>query len=316
MTDSDQRHRFMTILCFGLVYFFWGSTYLAIDIAVAGIPPALMCAMRFIVAGILMLAFCHWKGENIFYSRERLWQLAIIGLLLLTGGNMTLAYAEQYVPTGLASLLIASIPLWMILQGTFLLEDHHLPLQGFLGLALGVGGTVVLLWPQLHETTTLGRKELWYSLALIVGSFSWALGSVLTKRWKTGASLGAAGWQITFAGLGCLLFADLKGNLTHPHIPWAMRSVWAVIYLVVCGSLIGYTAYIWLLAHVQTSKVSTYAYVNPIVAVFLGWIVLHEKVDRFILIGSAIVIASVAIVNTATVKTKQPATVPAETAGD
>ena len=304
----------MTILCFGLVYFFWGSTYLAIDIAVEGIPPALMCATRFLIAGVLMLAYCHWKGENIFYSRERLWQLAIIGLLLLTGGNMTLAYSEQYVPTGLASLLIASIPLWMILQGTFLLEDHHLPLQGFLGLALGVGGTFVLLWPQLHETTTFGRKELWYSLALLAGSFSWGLGSVLTKRWKTGSSLGAAGWQITFAGFGCLLFAGLRGDFTHEQ--WPIRSVAAVAYLIICGSLIGYTAYIWLLAHVQTSKVSTYAYVNPIVAVFLGWLVLHEKVDRFILIGSAIVIASVVIVNSATVRAKQPATVPAETAGD
>ena len=316
MTDPDQRHRFMTILCFGLVYFFWGSTYLAIDIAVEGIPPALMCALRFLVAGVLMLAYCHWKGENIFYSSERLWQLAIIGLLLLTGGNMTLAYAEQYVPTGLASLLIASIPLWMILQGTFLLEDHHLPLQGFLGLALGVGGTVVLLWPQLHETTMLGRKEFLYSLALIAGSFSWGLGSVLAQRWKTGASVSAAGWQVTFASAGCFLFAALKGDFAHPHTPWPMRSIWAFIYLVVCGSLIGYTAYIWLLAHVQTSKVSTYAYVNPIVAVFLGWIVLHEKIDRFILTGSAVVIASVVLVNSATAKTKSPATVPAETAGD
>lgn len=313
MTASEQRTRFLTILCFGLVYFFWGSTYTAIDIAVEGIDPAVMCTMRFLIAGSLMLAYCRLKGENIRYSRARLGKLAVIGLLLLTGGNMTLAYAEQYVPTGLASLLIASIPLWMILQGTFLLEDHHLPLQGLGGLALGVFGTFVLLWPQLHETSMLGRKELWFSLALLAGSFSWGLGSVLTQRWKTGSSLSTAGWQIIFAGVGCLGFAALRGNLHAAH--WPIRSLAAVAYLIVCGSLIGYTAYIWLLGHVTTSKVATYAYVNPIVAVFLGWFVLHEHVDRFILIGSLIVIVSVILVNSASAKTKNDA-MPADAGAD
>jgi drug/metabolite transporter (DMT)-like permease len=313
MTAAEQHRQFLTILCFGLVYFFWGSTYLAIDIAVKGIPPALMCATRFLIAGGVMLAIAKLKGESLRYSHERLGKLAVIGLLLLTGGNMTLAFAEQYVPTGLASLLIASIPLWMILQGTFLLEDHHLSLQGILGLALGVCGTFILLWPQLHETTTLGRKELWFSLALLAGSFSWGLGSVLTKRWKTGTAFSAAGWQVMFAGVGCLLFAGLKGDLRQQH--WPLPSVGAVAYLIVCGSLIGYTAYIWLLGHVATAKVSTYAYVNPIVAVFLGWLILHEHVDRFILAGSLIVIVSVVIVNSAEVKTKH-AVITAETGGD
>jgi drug/metabolite transporter (DMT)-like permease len=313
MTSEEQHRRSLTILCFGLVYFFWGSTYLAIDIAVAVIPPALMCSMRFLVAGGLMLGYTWWKGENIRFSGAQLGKLAIIGLLLLTGGNMTLAYAERYVPTGLASLLIASIPLWMILQGAFLLEDHHLPLQGFLGLALGVCGTFTLLWPQLHQTTILGRKELWFCFALLAGSFSWGLGSVLTKRWKTGSSLGTAGWEVTIAGLGCLLIAALKGDFGQGH--WPARSLAAVAYLVVCGSLVGYTAYIWLLGHVTTSKVSTYAYINPIVPVFLGWLVLHEHVDRFILAGSLIVIVSVVLVNSAAVKTKQPV-MPAETCGD
>lgn len=313
MTSEEQHRRFLTIFCFGLVYFFWGSTYLAIDIAVAGIPPALMCSMRFLIAGGLMLGYSWLKGENIRYSGAQLGKLAVIGLLLLTGGNMTLAFAELYVPTGLASLLIASIPLWMILQGSVLLEDHHLPLQAFLGLGLGVCGTFILLWPQLHHTTILGRKELWFCFALLAGSFSWGLGSVLTKHWKTGSSLSTAGWEVTIAGLACLLIAGLKGDFGQGH--WPARSLAAVAYLIVCGSLVGYTAYIWLLGHVTTSKVATYAYVNPIVAVFLGWLVLHEHVDRFILAGSLIVIISVVIVNSAAVKTKQPV-VPAETCGD
>jgi drug/metabolite transporter (DMT)-like permease len=313
MTALEQRQRFLTILCFGLVYFFWGSTYLAIDIAVQHIPPAVMCAIRFLIAGSLMLAYCRLRGESIRYSPERLGKLAIIGLLLLTGGNMTLAFAEQYVPTGLAALLIASIPLWMLLQGTFLLNDHRLPLQGFVGLGLGVFGTFVLLWPQLHKTSELGRKELWFSLALLAGSFSWGLGSVLTKRWKTGSSLSTAGWQIIFAGLGCFLFASMRNDFGRAD--WSRTGLAAVAYLIICGSLVGYTSYLWLLGHVATSKVSTYAYVNPIVAVFLGWLVLHERVDRFILAGSLIVIASVVLVNSSAIKTN-PAARSAETGAD
>jgi drug/metabolite transporter (DMT)-like permease len=149
----------------------------------------------------------------------------------------------------------------------------------------------------------LGRRELFASISLLGGSFSWALGSVLSKRWQSGMDVfSAIAWQVTAAGAANLLFALAAGDFS--RVTWTTRGVSAVLYLVVCGSWIGYTAYIWLLEHVPTSKVSTYAYVNPVVAVFLGWLILHERVDRFILMGSAIVVLSVILVTSAQVKRK------------
>jgi drug/metabolite transporter (DMT)-like permease len=300
MSSDQRRHRFLTILCFGLVYVFWGSTYLGIDIAVEHIPPALMCGVRFLIAGTLMLLYCRFKGQNVSFNSKQMVQLAVIGVLLLVGGNLTLSYAEQYVSTGLSALLVAITPLWFLVLDTLLLGDHRISARGLAGLALGAVGTIVLLWPELTVTGKLGRKELWYSLGLLGSSFTWAFGSVLSKRWQPGqASLSAAGWQMTFAGLANMLYAAL--NRDFARAVWTPRGLGAVAYLVVGGSWIGYTSYIWLLGHVPTSKVSTYAYVNPVVAVFLGWLVLKEPVDKFILAGSAIVVASVVLVTSAKV---------------
>jgi drug/metabolite transporter (DMT)-like permease len=290
---------------FGLVYLFWGSTYLGIGIAVEHIPPALMCATRFTAAGVIMLAYCLVAGKNIRYSARELLQLAIVGNLLLMGGNLTLSYAERYVPTGLSALLIAIVPLWFLVLDSLLLGHHRVSGRGLMGLALGLSGTVVLLWPQLHATGALGRRELWYALALNGGAFLWAFGSVLSKKWQSGGpSFGATSWQVFFAGMGNLIFALFNHDFA--HVVWTTRGLAAVGYLIVGGSLIGYTAYIYILGHAPTAKVSTYAYVNPVVAVFLGWLVLHEKIDAYIFAGSAIVIASVIVVTSASVTKKSP----------
>jgi drug/metabolite transporter (DMT)-like permease len=164
-----------------------------------------------------------------------------------------------------------------------------------------------LLWPKLTSTGTLGAKELGWALALLGGSFSWALGSVLSKRWQSDEvdPFSGTAWQVTFAGLVNLIFALLVEDRS--QIVWTKRGVAAIVYLIICGSWIGYTAYIWLLRHVPTSKVSTYAYVNPVVAVFLGWLVVNERVDRFILAGSSVVIASVVLVTSAKLKRRNVA---------
>jgi drug/metabolite transporter (DMT)-like permease len=292
----------MVILAFGLVYLFWGSTYLAIDIAVQTIPPALMCALRFSIAGIVMLAVCAATGRQVLYSPRQLALAAIVGLLLLMGGNLTLSYAELAVSSGLAALIVAITPLWFLVLDSLLLGDHHISARGKAGLLLGILGLFVLVWPQLLAGS-LGRRELWASISLIGGSFTWALGSVLSKRWQSGMDVfSSTGWQVLAAGAGNFVFALFSRDLQ--HVTWTTRSLTAVGYLVVCGSWIGYTAYIWVLEHVPTSKVSTYAYVNPVVAVFLGWLVLHERVDGFILAGSAIVVLSVILVTSAKVKAK------------
>ncbi|HUD63134.1 MAG TPA: EamA family transporter [Candidatus Sulfotelmatobacter sp.] len=292
----------MVILAFGLVYLFWGSTYLGIDIAVQTIPPALMCGLRFSIAGVVMLTVCVATGRRILHSPRQIVLAAVVGLLLLMGGNLTLSYAELSVSTGLAALIIAITPLWFLVLDSLLLGDHHISGRGKAGLALGIAGLFVLFWPEL-QAGALSHREFWASLSLLGGSFSWALGSVLSKRWQSGMDVfSATGWQMTAAGVGNFLFAVLNRDFS--RVTWTARGLGAVLYLVVCGSWVGYSAYIWLLEHVPTSKVSTYAYVNPVVAVFLGWLVLHERVDRFILAGSAIVILSVILVTSAKVKEK------------
>ena len=288
------------ILAFGLVYLFWGSTYLAIDIAVQSIPPALMCGVRLSIAGVVMLAVCAATGRRIWYSARQIALASVVGVLLLMGGNLTLSWAELSVPSGLAALIIAITPLWFLVLDSLLLGHHNISWRGKVGLALGIVGLFVLFWPELHSSSPMGRRELWASISLLGGSFSWALGSVLSKRWQSGMDIfSATAWQVTAAGAANFLFAFAVEDFS--HVLWTARGVGAVMYLIVCGSWIGYTAYIWLLKHVPTSKVSTYAYVNPVVAVFLGWLVLRERVDRFIFLGSVIVVLSVILVTSAKV---------------
>ena len=288
------------------MYLFWGSTYLAIDIAVEHIPPGLMCATRFTIAGLLMLGYCVLSGKNIRYSPRELLQFAIIGTLLLMGGNLTLSYAELYIPSGLAALLVAIVPLWFLVLDSLLIGHHRVSGRGLAGLGLGFVGTLVLLWPQLNATGAVGRRELWWSLALLGGSLSWAFGSVLSKKWQSGPpAFAGAAWQVFFAGLANFIFAFVHRDFG--HAVWTARGIGAISYLVVCGSLIGYTAYIYILGHAPTAKVSTYAYVNPVVAVFLGWLVLHESIDRYIVAGSAIIITSVILVTSASVTRKASA---------
>jgi drug/metabolite transporter (DMT)-like permease len=318
MSNAASPSRWKVIVAFGLVYVFWGSTYLGIGIAVEQIPPGVMCAARFLTAGSVMLAYCALTGRRIRFSARQLGHLAAVGILLLMGGNLTLSYAERIVPTGLSALLIAVSPLWFLVLDSLLLGDHHIARRGKVGLAIGIAGVVVLIWPDLLHPKSLGHRELWWLLGLQLGSFSWALGSVLSKKWQTAATdpFGAIAWQMVFAGIANLIFALLVEKPS--NVTWTFRGVAAILYLVVFGSWIGYTAYIWLLQHVPTSKVSTYAYVNPVVAVFLGWLVLHERIDHYILMGSAIIVASVVLVTSAKISTRTAAEeLPAvEAAGD
>jgi len=246
-------------------------------------------------------------GRGIRYNRTQLAHLAIVGLLLLMGGNLTLSYAERVVPSGLAALVVASIPLWFLVLDSLLLGHHKITGRALAGLALGIAGIVVLLWPKITSTESVGSRELWWSLSLLGGSFSWALGSVLSKRWQSAEvdPFSGIAWQVTFAGIGNFIFAFLFEDVT--HVRWTARGIGAVLYLVVCGSWIGYTAYIWLLRHVPTSKVATYAYVNPVVAVFLGGLIEHERVDGYILAGTAVVVASVFLVTSAKIEKKSVA---------
>jgi len=298
---TPSNHRFKVILAFALVYVFWGSTYLAIRITSAeGIPPLVMCALRFLIAGPIMLAACATFGRAIRISRQEAVRLATVGILLLVGGNGTLAWAEQYVPTGFAALIIAVTPIWFLVLETFVFKGDRMSRRGVVGLAMGVGGIAILVWPRLIYRDSLGAMQLLGAVSLLFSSFSWAVGSLLSRQWKLKVDpLVATGWEMLFAGLTHLLLVLVTGQ-SHRAV-FNRRGVFAVLYLVVFGSWVGYTAYVWLLKHVPTPKVSTYAYVNPIVAVILGMIVLHERFDHFMLAGTVVITAAVALITTAKV---------------
>lgn len=305
LSEADRRRRGQVILAFGLVYLLWGSTYLAISIAVEHIPPALMGAMRFLIAGALMLGWCLYSKRSIKITREQFVRLSIIGILLLSTGNVVLGWAERYIPTGLAALLIAITPLWFLLLETFSKRGDHLSKRGLFGIALGIFGVVALLWPELRAGSRVGGKELFGAGLVMFSSFSWACGSVLSKRWHMPVDpYTSSGWEMLIAGVVNFLVSMMFGDLH--HVVWVRSSLLAVLYLVIAGSLIGFTAYVWLLKNVPTPKVATYAYVNPIVAVFLGWLILSEPVTVSILIGSVIIIASVVLVTGAKLRPRQP----------
>ena len=231
MLKAHSPSRFAVILAFGLVYSFWGSTYLAIDIAVQTIPPALMCAMRFSIAGLVMLGVCAATGRRIRYSARQIALAAVVGVLLLMGGNLTLSWAEQTVPSGLAALIIAITPLWFLVLDSMLLGHHRISWRGKAGLALGIVGLFILFWPELHSRTAVGRRELGPLLDLIGGSFSWALGSVLSKRWQSGMDVfSATGWQVTAAGVANFLFALADGRFFAGCVDNSRRE---------CGALSG-----------------------------------------------------------------------------
>ncbi len=284
------------IIAFALVYVLWGSTYLGIAIAVRHVPPLMMGATRFLIAGALMLAFRRATGNRILLPSRDLFRLTVVGVLLLTTGNVVLGLAETYIPTGLAALLIAITPLWFLLLERFIFaRDERISPRGLVGVALGIVGVVVLLWPDLTGATRLGHRELVGAGLVLFSSMSWATGSVLSKRWHVEADpYTGSGWQMLNAGIVNLILAFLFGD-QHTTV-WEFHSVLAIGYLVIAGSLVGFTAYIWLLRNVPTAKVATYAYVNPIVAMFLGWLIEGEKFTPYIVAGAAVVIISIALV--------------------
>lgn len=301
MTHAEHQQRTRIIVAFALLYVLWGSTYLAMRVIVRDVPPYAAGALRYLVSGPLMLAGLALLGRKVRLTFSDFRRLLVIGVLLLSLGNIGVLWGEEYVPSGLASLVVALVPIWVVMIEAWVFRSGRITAQGLFGLALGIGGLLVLLWPRITSGSHLGRLELIGSAILAGASFFWALGSVFSHRYQLTVDVFvSAAWQMTIAGVVNGAVALVTGQFQKTH--WTGTALGAIGYLVIFGSWLGYSAYIYLLEHVPTPKVATYAYVNPIVAVFLGWIVLHEQVDAFMLVGTAIIIASVWLVNTSKLK--------------
>jgi drug/metabolite transporter (DMT)-like permease len=302
MTGSQQQaQRSRIIVAFALLYVLWGSTYLAMRVIVRDMPPYVAGAVRYLVAGPIMLAALALMGRKVRLSLQDLRRLLVISILLLSIGNIGVLWGEEYVSSGLASLVVALVPIWVVMIEAWGFRAGRMTPKGLFGLALGIVGLLVLLWPRIASGSHLGRLELLGSAILAGASFFWALGSVFSHRYNLSVDVFvSAAWQMVLAGLVNAVIALTFGQFQRTH--WTASALSGIAYLVVFGSWLGYSAYIYLLEHVPTPKVATYAYVNPIVAVFLGWIILREQVDVFMLAGTAIIIASVALVNTSKLK--------------
>jgi drug/metabolite transporter (DMT)-like permease len=305
MTAAQQQQRSRIIVAFALLYVLWGSTYLAMRVVVRDMPPYVAGAVRYLIAGPVMLGALALMGRKIRLSAQDLRRLLVISILLLSTGNIGVLWGEKYVASGLASLIVALVPIWVVMLEAWVFRSGRMTPKGLFGLALGIGGLLVLLWPRIASGSHLGRLELLGSGILAGASFFWALGSIFSHRFHLTVDVFvSAAWQMTLGGLVNGVIALATGQFPKTH--WTAPAHTGIGYLIVFGSWAGYTAYIYLLEHVPTPKVATYAYVNPIVAVFLGWIILKEQVDIFMLVGTVIIIASVALVNTSKLKQTSP----------
>jgi drug/metabolite transporter (DMT)-like permease len=291
------------VLAFASVYFFWGSTYTAIRIGAAEMPALLLTGARFLIAGAILLAWCRSRGLRLWWPTRTMLRLSLIGLLLLGGGNVGLVYAEKTVPSGLASLVLAVTPLYVALIEMFLPGGEPLKARGWLGMALGSFALGLLVWPSL-QIGLEGNRTLLVALGvLLAGGFSWTVGSILSRRSRLPVnSLVAAAWEMLAAGFVNTLLGTVLGQWPQFHLDRA--AIGSLAWLITGGSLLGYTCFIYLLEHVPVGKVSSYAYVNPVVAVLLGIFLLHERPAPAEFAGMAGIVVAVFLLTTAQIKAK------------
>ena len=280
---------------FVILYLVWGSTYLAIRIGVLTFPPALFAGVRFILAALLLTAYARFQGQTLPHTAREWKIITVIALLLIVGGNGLVVWGEQHVPSNIAALTVASVALWIAGLGTLGPQGERLTRQSKLGLTVGFVGVLILLAPQGGTFSAVKTQA---QLIIALAAISWASGTIYGRRQKPRTPpLMSAALQMLIGGIILCVFGLANGEYT--RLVLTSSSLLALAYLVIFGSCLAYAAYVWLMHTVTPAKLGTYAYINPGIAVALGWWWLHEKLSRPQLIGMIIILAGVVLVTTA-----------------
>ena len=314
METDAHRPRWKTLLAFAIIYFVWGSTFLAIRIGVREVPPLLLAAMRFLVAGLVLYGWMIARGER--SPSRRQWRSAsVLAILIFVIDYGSLFWAEQRVPSGVAAVMLATIPAFMALSEIIVLRTQRLTVRLALALLIGLGGVAVLMSRSLN----LGGEPIDRvgALALIVASMSFSVSSALARKLPLPSSkVMSSGAQMLAGGVLLALTAAALGEFRNFHPSTVSLGVWlSLLYLIVAGSIVAFTAYVWLIHHESPTKVGTYAYVNPVVAVLLGYFVAGETLGLRTTLGTLFVLISVVVITTTRAKTDSMTTVIDEISG-
>ena len=297
MKADTHRPKWKTLLAFAIIYFVWGSTFLAIRIGVHEVPPLLLAAMRFLVAGLVLYGWMIARGERSPSGRQ--WRsVSVLAILIFVIDYGLLFWAEQRVPSGVAAVMLALIPAFMALSEIIVLRTQRLTIRLALALLIGLGGVAVLMSRSLN----LGGEPIDRvgALALIVASMSFSVSSALARKLPLPSSkVMSSGAQMLAGGVFLVLAAAALGEFRDFHPGTVSRGAWlSLLYLIVAGSIIGFTAYVWLIDHESPTKVGTYAYVNPVVAVLLGYFLGGEALGLRTILGTLFVLISVLVITT------------------
>jgi drug/metabolite transporter (DMT)-like permease len=310
MATDAHRPAWNTLLAFGIIYFVWGSTFLAIRVGVREVPPFLFAAMRFSVAGLVLCVWTIARRERLPRGREWVSVFALATLIFVLDYGL-LFWSEQRVPSGIAAVMLALIPVFMALSEIILLRTQKLTVRLAVALLIGIGGVAVLMSRSLN----LGGAPIdrGGAVALIIASMTWSIASALTRKLPLPPSKSmSSGVQMLVGGLMLALVAGVLGEFHNFHPGNVSRGVWfALLYLIVAGSIIGFTAYVWLIHHESPTKVGTYAYVNPVVAVLVGYFLGGEALGARTIVGTLFVLVSVVVITTTKAKAAV-ATLPTE----
>ncbi len=288
----------LVVLAFATVYIVWGSTYLAIRYAIETLPPFLMAATRFLIAGTILFAWASFKHGPIFTFAH--WRKAfVVGALLLLCGNGGVTWAEKFIPSGLAALLIASEPLWVVVLN-WMLTGRRPNYKVLTGVLIGLVGVGILVGGGLRSGAGNSFMGLVAGGVILLSSLAWASGSIYSSRRPIKAPTSmASGMQMLAGGTLLLLAGVLNGDLASLQLGrTSWTSIIALLYLTLFGSLLAFTAYSWLLKNVATTRAATYAYVNPVVAVLLGWLIAGESLTMSMLFGAIVIVGSVVLITT------------------